>query len=236
MGGAIARGLAKNAEGLEIAITSHDGRTASALEQVFPSLHAYSNNIEAVRSSQVVVLAVKPWLVKKVLDEIQDELEGRIVLSVAAGVSDVRIHTYVMPNIAAEYAQSMTFIQQTDCDEALQMAQILFGRLGATMVVESRQMQAGMMMAGCGIAYVMRMVRAMQQAGVEMGFYSSQACSIGIQTLMGAATVLRETNLHPEQAIDKVTTPGGYTIKGLNALDDAGFTSAVIKALKAGLQ
>ena len=97
-------------------------------------------------------------------------------------------------------------------------------------------MGAGMMMAGCGIAYVMRFLRAMTEGGVEMGFYPDEAKQIAMQTMQGAVTLLRETGLHPEAAIDKVTTPGGITIKGLNELDHAAFNSAVIRCLKAGLQ
>ena len=95
---------------------------------------------------------------------------------------------------------------------------------------------AGMMMAGCGIAYAMRFVRAMMEGGVEMGFYPRVAQQIAQQTMLGAVTLLQETGLHPEAAIDKVTTPGGITIKGLNELDHAGFNSAVIRCLKAGLK
>jgi pyrroline-5-carboxylate reductase len=93
-----------------------------------------------------------------------------------------------------------------------------------------------MMMAGCGIAYVMRYLRVMMEGGVEMGFYPADALKISMQTMRGAVTLLEETGLHPEAAIDKVTTPGGFTIKGLNELDHAGFNSAVIRSLKAGLK
>ncbi len=235
MGGAIARGLAGKNNGLQIAVTSSTGKTAQALAQECPVVQAFSDNVEATKWADVVVVAVKPWMVKDVLDELEEELQGKLVLSVAAGMVDSRIHVHVMPNIAAQYGQSMTFIQQTHHEEALQVALDLFGRLGATMVVEPRLMSAGMMMAGCGIAYVMRFVRAMQQAGVEMGFRPQAACEIAIHTLEGASSVLLQTGLHPEQAIDKVTTPGGYTVRGLNELDHAGFTSAVIRAMKMGL-
>ena len=76
----------------------------------------------------------------------------------------------------------------------------------------------------------------MSEGGVEMGFYPKDAQSIAMQTMRGAVTLLEQTGLHPEAAIDKVTTPGGVTIKGLNELDHAGFNSAVIRCLKAGLK
>jgi pyrroline-5-carboxylate reductase len=93
-----------------------------------------------------------------------------------------------------------------------------------------------MMMASCGIAYVMRYIRAQMEGGCEMGFYPEQAKQIALQTMQGAVSLLKETGWHPEAAIDKVTTPGGVTIKGLNELDHSGFNSAVIRSLKAGLK
>ena len=104
------------------------------------------------------------------------------------------------------------------------------------MVCEERLVAAGMMMAGCGIAYAMRFVRAMMEGGVELGLYPKDALNIAQQTMRGAVTLLKETGLHPEAAIDKVTTPGGVTIKGLNELEHAGFSSAVIRCLKAGMK
>jgi pyrroline-5-carboxylate reductase len=112
----------------------------------------------------------------------------------------------------------------------------LYSLCGEVMEVQESQVEAGMMMASCGIAYVMRMVRAMTEGGVEMGFYPAQAQKIAIQTMQGAVTLLNESGLHPEVAIDKVTTPGGVTIKGLNELDRAGFNAAVVRCLKAGMK
>ena len=106
----------------------------------------------------------------------------------------------------------------------------LFSLVGAVKVCEERLIAAGMMMAGCGIAYVMRFIRAMMEGGVEMGFYPKDAQDIAMQTMKGAVTLLAEA------AIDKVTTPGGVTIKGLNELDHASFNSAVIRCLKAGMK
>ena len=161
------------------------------------------------------------------------ELKGKLVISVAAGIRNERIDVYAMPNIAAEFGESMTFVEEAP--QATAVAE-LFGRVGQCRVVPQRLMDAGMMMAGCGIAYVMRFLRAMMEGGVEMGFYPNEAKQIAMQTMQGAVTMLRETGLHPEAAIDKVTTPGGITIKGLNELDHAAFNSAVIRCLKAGLK
>ncbi len=235
MGGAIARGLAAQKE-YNIIVTSKSGSKAQAIAEAHDSVQATSDNRQAVRQADVVIVAVKPWLVQEVLDDVEELLPGKTVISVAAGVTDERIMVYAMPNIAVEFQQGMTFIQRTENTEAVNVAKEIFSRIGSTKVVEPSQMQAGMMLSGCGIAYVMRMVRAMMQGGTEMGFRPGDACDIATQTLQGAAAVLQNTKMHPEAAIDCVTTPGGYTIKGLNELDHAGFTSAVIRALKAGLK
>ncbi len=235
MGGAIARGLAALQKDNIIA-TSKSGSKAQAIAAMHPNVQAANDNRQAVKQADVVIVAVKPWMVQEVLDDVEDLLPGKTVISVAADVTDERIMVYAMPNIAVEFMQGMTFIQRTDNIEAVEIAKDIFGHIGSTMVIEPSQMQAGMMLSGCGIAYVMRMVRAMMQGGTEMGFRPDDACDIATQTLQGAAAVLQNTKMHPEAAIDRVTTPGGYTIKGLNELDHAGFTSAVIRALKAGLK
>ena len=240
MGGALIRGWHK-AGGIEITATAHTQTTLDKLAADCPGIKVTTDNAFAVKDADIVVLAVKPWLVEQVIKEILPilRLDTQTIVSVAANVgtqqlremlgSDSAKVVYAMPNIAAEYGESMTFVT---CDSA----KTLFEKVGKVQVVEERLMGAGMMMAGCGIAYVMRYLRAMQEGGVEMGFYPHVAQEIAMQTMQGAVTLLKETGLHPETAIDKVTTPGGITIKGLNELDHAGFNSAVIRSLKAGLK
>ena len=93
-----------------------------------------------------------------------------------------------------------------------------------------------MALASCGIAYAFRYIRAASEGGVELGFKAHQTQEIVMQTLKGAVALLEADNLHPEEAIDQVTTPGGYTIKGLNAMEQAGFTNAVIQGLLASVK
>lgn len=240
MGGALIKGWAKAArEGkadLDITLTARTQQTLDKFAALYPELHTLLNNKEAIQDADIVLLAVKPWLIDSILCEMGDALKDKTVISVAANARHERIDVYVMPNIAAEFGQSMTFIEETPNAEALQSAVSLFSLVGQQQVVDQKHMGAGMMMAGCGIAYVMRFLRAMMEGGVEMGFYPKDAQQIAMQTMQGAITLLQETGLHPEVAIDKVTTPGGVTIKGLNELDHASFNSAVIRCLKAGLK
>ena len=233
MGGALVKGWTRAGMEANLTVTAHTQLTLDRLAEACPGISVTLDNREAVSGADVVVLAVKPWLIHQLIEEIMPVLKDKLVVSVAAGVRHDRIDVYVMPNIAAEYGESMTFVEEAQKAEAVAE---LFGRVGQCRVVPQRLMDAGMMMAGCGIAYVMRFLRAMMEGGVEMGFYPDEAKQIAMQTMQGAVTMLRETGLHPEAAIDKVTTPGGITIKGLNELDHAAFNSAVIRCLKAGLK
>ena len=233
MGGALVKGWAKAGMAADITASARTQQTLDRLASACPDIAVTLDNCKAVEGADVVLLAVKPWLIEQVIAEIASELAGKLVVSVAAGIRNDRIDVYAMPNIAAEFGESMTFVEEAE--QADRVAS-LFERVGQCKVVPQRLMNAGMMMAGCGIAYVMRFLRAMTEGGVEMGFYPDDAKQIAMQTMQGAVTLLHETGLHPEAAIDKVTTPGGITIKGLNELDHAAFNSAVIRCLKAGLQ
>lgn len=249
MGGALIKGWAK-AGNHDITITARSQKKISRLSAEFPQLHATLDNKAAVQDADLIILAVKPWHIPNVVNEINSllNLNNQIIVSVAANVKTEQVREmlgcptakvfYAMPNIAAEYGESMTFIAAA---EGVPLADTnivedLFREVGDVMVCEERLMGPGMMMAGCGIAYVMRFIRAMQEGGVELGFYPEDAKNIALQTMQGAVTVLKETGLHPEAAIDRVTTPGGVTIKGLNELDHTGFNNSVISCLKAGMK
>ncbi len=142
-----------------------------------------------------------------------------------------------MPNLAAAYGQSMTFVQSFHATQEKEQAVLdMFKSIGNAMLADDRQFKAGTALSGCGIAYAMRYIRAASEGGVELGFKADQAKEIVLQTLKGAVAVLEETGLHPEAAIDRVTTPGGLTIKGLNTMEANGFTTAVIEGLKASIK
>ena len=233
MGGALVKGWAKAGLTKDLTVTARTQETLESLVEACPGITTMLDNKQAIKGADVVLLAVKPWLVEQVIEEIKPGLADKLLISVAANVRHERIDVYAMPNIAAEFGESMTFVEES---ELAKVAADLLGKVGQCKVVPQRLMGAGMMMAGCGIAYVMRFLRAMMEGGVEMGFYPDEAKTIAMQTMQGAITMLNQTGLHPEAAIDKVTTPGGITIKGLNELDHAAFNSAVIRCLKAGLQ
>ena len=249
MGGALIHGWAKSGRVEDIAVADKNDALLAQFKSKYPALATTTDNAEAVKGADIVVVVVKPWLMPAVLGEIKDalDLEKQIVVSDAANFTTGKLaeafgregqFCYVIPNIAAEYGASMSFIAKGEgaTDETLATVKALYGIVGDTLTVSENLVGPGMMMASCGIAYVMRYIRAQMQGGCEMGFYPAQAKQIALQTMQGAVSLLKETGLHPEEAIDKVTTPGGVTIKGLNELDHADFTSAVIRSLKAGLK
>jgi pyrroline-5-carboxylate reductase len=143
---------------------------------------------------------------------------------------------YLIPNTAIATRQSMTFLASVGSNaETDGMLMDIFRELGDAMLVEERLMNAGMVLASCGIANALRYIRAASEGGVQMGFRPGEAQRIVAQTLRGAASLLDAEGSHPETEIDKVTTPGGLTIRGLNAMEQAGFTHAVIQGLLAAL-
>mgnify|MGYP002852601462 CR=1 FL=1 len=249
MGGALIHGWAKSGKTDGITVSDKNVTLLEDFKRLYPQVNVTTDNIAAVKDADVVILVVKPWLMSLVINEIKDhvDLTRQIVVSDAANFTTDKLAEafgnengnffYVIPNIAAEFGASMSFIAKgvkTD-DKSVDTVKGLYDIVGDTLVVTENLVGPGMMMASCGIAYVMRYIRAQMEGGCEMGFYPKQALQIALQTMQGAVSLLKETGWHPEEAIDKVTTPGGVTIKGLNELDHSGFNSAVIRSLKAGL-
>lgn len=248
MGGAIARGLAANAHSsLTVCCPNRHGEL-DAIKSQFPEISVSTDNAKAIDGADVIIVAVKPWLFDEVMEPLMPEIDysSQIIVSVAAGVTlshimelasdycDTAIVMCAMPNTAASVGESMTFLcAENATKEQIGIVKSLFDLLGTTMVVEERQMKAGMALASCGIAYAMRYIRAAMEGGVELGIYPDDAKLVVMQTLKGAVTLLEKSGSHPESEIDKVTTPGGVTIRGLNAMEAHGFTTSVIEGLKA---
>ena len=250
MGGALIHGWAKSGKIKDLTIADKNQSLLESFKQTYPDIHVTTDNAFAVRNADVIVIVVKPWLMPIVLKEIKAyiNLSQQILVSDAANYTTEMLaeefgdeygqYVYVIPNIAAEFGASMNFIAKgkNTSQHSLDVVQGLYKIVGDTLAVPESLVGPGMMMASSGIAYVMRYIRAQMSAGVQMGFYPEQAKQIALQTMEGAVRLLKETGMHPEAAIDKVTTPGGVTIKGLNQLDDEGFNGVVIKGMLAGLK
>lgn len=238
MGGAIARGLA--GKGFDVAVANPSRPKLDALVADCPGVFVTTSNREAASMADIVILAVKPWKLTEVITGLQPVAGGRTFVSIAAGVScdDLSamflpgcpaVHC-AMPNTAVSVGRGMTFVVSPEPDTRVMD---IFAALGDVMLIEPKQMGAAMAVASCGIAYALRYVRAAVEGAVELGLRADDACRIVCRTVEGAAALLAVPGAHPESEIDKVTTPGGVTIRGLNAMEAAGFTPAVIAGLKA---
>lgn len=218
------------------------------LQQVYEGINVTTSNVEVARTADVLILAVKPWLVESVVEEILSEVKAKIVVSVAAGVDLAQLELLfeksaksialfrMIPNTAIAIGKGVLTISYKHklSDEAVEVEH-LFAALGEVFVVPEKQLNAFMSLSSCGIAYAFRYIRAAVEGAVEMGIGAEVAQNVVAQTMIGAAELLQEKSSHPEVEIDKVTTPGGITIKGLNEMEANGFTSSVIKGLKASL-
>lgn len=248
MGGAMADGFIKSGA-VKPADISVANPTAQKLEHfALQGASVTTDNKTAAEGADIVIIAVKPWLVEQVVNELKPVLNytRQTVITVAAGISGSQFTAWlkkddtvpqtfiVIPNTAIAVLASMTFIVLVNATaDTTAIVKALFDNVGQTMVTDERHLSAGMTLASCGIAYAMRYVRAAAEGGVELGFKADMAKDIVLQTMKGAVELLQANGNHPEAEIDKVCTPGGLTIRGLNEMEHAGFTSAVIRGLKA---
>ena len=249
MGGAIARGLisAGTWRAGDLICTAKTDASLARIQTTLPGVQATRDNRQAASEADIILLAVKPWLMAEVIEEIRPALDFRrhIIISVAAGISLSEMEQLLavpkcpalfraMPNTAVAVRDGVTFIcQQNATEEQTALVNSLFAALGYTVVTDEQHLAAGTALASCGIAFAMRYIRAAMEGGVELGFRPEEAARIVEHTVHGAASLLLQSGMHPEVAIDQVTTAGGITIKGLNAMERSGFTAAVIDGLKA---
>lgn len=249
MGGAVVRGLAEFSQEYEARASNPSSGKLEAIKAVFPDVITTRSNYECALGADVIILGVKPWKVKEVIDELQpiwsseDTHPEPILLSMAAGIDIASLRAMAgegiaiykaIPNTAVSVKNGVTFISRENPDEKYdRIVTGIFSTLGLTEIVEERMLNAGMAVASCGMAFMMRMLRAMTEGGVELGLYADTALRAAAATMRGAAELIEKNGLHPEQEVDKVTTPGGLTIRGLNAMEEAGFTGAVVKGLRA---
>ncbi|OAV66851.1 Pyrroline-5-carboxylate reductase [Bacteroidales bacterium Barb6XT] len=256
MGGSIARGLVKGSgcKAADIICTACSTETLEKMRAVSPDFTLTHDNKAAARAADIIILAVKPWRIEEVTEEIRSSLDfnRHVIVSVAAGITFDQLHAFltknmecdgitpspavfrIMPNTAIAVSSSMTFVSARNASpEQTKLIVDMFNESGNAMLIEERLMGAGTALASCGIAFALRYIRAAVEGGVELGFYPKEAQEIVAHTVKGAVELLLANKSNPEAEIDKVTTPGGITIKGLNEMELSGFTSSVIRGLKA---
>ncbi|MEO8763486.1 MAG: pyrroline-5-carboxylate reductase [Ginsengibacter sp.] len=242
LGTAVAEGLleSKFCKATDITITKRKINTLRELAR--RGVKVTANNAEAVSASELVILAIKPYQVTDVLNSFKKELTAKhILVSVVTGVLITEIEEIVkmklpvfraMPNTAIAIRESMTCLSFTNAAAAqVNFVKNLFSSLGKVTMIDEKLMEAATVLGACGTAYAMRYIRANIQGGIEIGFDAATASLIAAQTVKGAAELLLKKGSHPEQEIDKVTTPKGCTIVGLNEMEHRGFSSSLIKGI-----
>lgn len=251
MGGAFAAGLLKSdifrADDITVA-NPHENK----LERFAQSgASVTTDNKVAIAGADYIVIAVKPKVVKTVIDEIKTDMDysSQTIINMAASISIAQLSEWLeeggkvpdivqaLPNIGIAERASMTFLSPSrQAEKDLSKVEAIFNSVGNSLVVDESLLSSGTALSGCGIAFIMRFVRAASEAGVELGFKANDAKDVVLQTMLGAVRLLQANGGNPEAEIDKVTTPGGMTIRGLNAMEQAGFTNAVIQGFKGCLK
>ncbi len=223
----------------QVAITRRQQSRLAALEQ-----EGYATGLtsaEAAAQAQLVILAVQPQQLAALLNDIAPVINAAShrVISVVSGASiaDIRKvlgeHVDVvraMPNTAVVIGESMTCLAG-DPGGALDEARALFDLVGRTLVIAEDMIVPATALCACGIAFFLRTVRAAMQGGIEIGFHPEDAALLAAQTAKGAAALTLQAGAHPEREIDRVTTPRGCTIAGLNEMEHQGLSSAMIKGI-----
>lgn len=242
LGTAIVEGLLKSgfAKPSDITVTKRNIATLGSLKE--KGVKVTDDNNKAVAGSDIIILAIKPFQVKDVLEGVSKDLaSAHILISVLTGVFVKDIQGIVkkklpifraMPNTAIAIQQSMTCLSCTNATAGqIKLVEDLFKTVGKVAVIEEKLMDAATVLGACGTAYAMRYIRANIQGGIEIGFDAATASLIAAQTVKGASELLLQKGTHPEQEIDKVTTPKGCTIAGLNEMEHQGFSSSLIKGI-----
>jgi len=243
LGSAIAEGLINSGFVLpqQLTVTKRNLETIQHLAEKGVTIS--NDNLSAVSNAQWIILAIKPFQIKEVLQQIQPVLnkDQHAIVSVVTVVWINDIQDMIgnafplfraMPNTAIAIQESMTCICATNASEAQNaFVSEAFNQLGKSVFIEEKLMDAATVLGACGTAYAMRYIRANIQGGIEIGFSAKVASLIAAQTVKGAAELLLQKNTHPEQEIDKVTTPKGCTIAGLNEMEHQGFSSSLIKGI-----
>jgi pyrroline-5-carboxylate reductase len=243
LGASIAEGLIKSGfiKPKDITVTRRNVKPLDYLAK--QGVITTSDNAKAIGDSEVIIVAVKPYNVKEVLEGLKDEFNFKkhIVISVVTGFTLEELTSILnhgitifraMPNTAIAIEESVTCL----CHNGATKKQVdyvtdLFNQLGISISIDEKLMDAATVLGACGIAYALRFIRAATQGGIEIGFDAKTASLIAAQTVKGAAELLLRGNRHPEQEIDKVTTPKGCTIAGLNEMEHQGFSSSLIKGI-----
>lgn len=240
----LAKGLVKAdyCKAADITLTRRDLQHLS--EQAALGYKVSNDNFAAVADSSIVIIAVLPQQLDQVLEQIAGAIDPQkhLVISVVSGVTCANIRSKLgtdvhvvraMPNTAIAICQSMTCVATDNASpEDLAVVTRMFDTVGSVIQINEDLMTAATALCACGVAFFLRGIRAASQGGIEIGFHADDALRMAVQTAKGAADLLLHNQSHPEHEIDKVTSPKGCTIAGLNEMEHQGFSSSLIKGIK----
>ena len=253
MGGSAALGFALFAReaGILACDVTVTARHAERLEKfAAKGLRTSTDNVEAVREADVVFFAVKPWQMEEVLLQCAPHMDAsrQIAVSIAPGVKPQQLKewlggckggvpqiAYAIPNTAIEIGRSVTFLSPvTAGEDTMEALKRLFDAVGSTFIVPADKMLAGTSLASCGIAYAMRYIGASEEGGRVLGLSGEVDLRKAVcETVAGAAQLIQAKQTSVQEQIDRVTTPGGLTLRGLAAMEEGGFSDNVKKGLEA---
>ncbi len=243
VGQALARGLVSTGRVAPGDVTLTRRHADKLAELAASGFHTTTDNRAAIARARQIIIAVQPRQLDGLLAEIRDSLDParNTLVSVVTGVAVHQIQSQVgpdipvvraIPNTAIAIGQSMTCLAAPPAHrEALEHARGLFETVGATLVIDESMAEAATALCACGVAFFLRSIRAASQGGIEIGMHPEEALLMAAQTARGAAGLLIREGSHPEAEIDRVTTPRGCTIAGLNEMEHRGFSSAMIKGI-----
>jgi pyrroline-5-carboxylate reductase len=226
----------------DITITRRNKTALSELSK--KNFKTTTDNAQAIADADAVFICVLPQQLDDALTQIQPvlDLKKQLIVSVVTGAHTSVFRTALgdklriiraMPNTAMKVGESMTCISAVNATQKdIALVQDLFNTMGQSLVINEDMMSAAAALCACGIAFFLRTIRAASQGGVEIGFHAHDALKIAAQTAFGAAKLLIANKTHPEEEIDKVTSPKGCTIAGLNEMEHQGLSSAFIKGIK----
>ncbi|MDN3618829.1 pyrroline-5-carboxylate reductase [Polaribacter undariae] len=241
LGQSIAKGLLKNKVVSSLYLTKRNTNSIASFN-TYNEVVLTTDNEEAVKNSDILIFAVQPRHLDKILKDLKPLLkENHVIITVITGFSIEKIEAIIgadkfiirsMPNTAAAVGQSMTCLSpNTKGKEKVELAKTIFNSLGQSLEIPEEQLQAATVICASGIAFWMRLIRATTQGAIQLGFEADEAHKLAMQTCFGAASLLKESGNHPEAEIDRVTTPGGCTIEGLNEMEHQGLSSSLIKGI-----
>ena len=243
LGKSIAKGLITNNAITSLYLTKRNLESIAEFEG-YKNVFLTTDNKKAVENSDILIFAVQPAHFEDILQEIKPKLtENHVVISTITGFGISKIEEQIgtdkfiiraMPNTAIAVGKSMTCLcSNLQGEKRIKIAEAIFNRLGHSLSIPESQMQAATVVCASGIAFWMRLIRATTQAAIQLGFDAKEAQELAMYTSEGAANLLIENGNHPEEEIDRVTTPQGCTIEGLNEMEHKGLSSSLIQGMVA---